>query len=97
MAEETKFASLQAESWKLLLEGTRRIMVVVKNGPNQPLDPTPILMTNNGLPWDTCTQIDDKKHSKNRCKIFYCKKAPWLVKYARKGKVDPRAWLNFDK
>lgn len=61
MAEETKFASLQAESWKLLLEGTRRIMVVVKNGPNQPLDPTPILMTNNGLPCDTCTQIDDKK------------------------------------
>lgn len=61
LAEETKFASLQGETWKLVMEGTRQVTFAVKNGPNEFLEPTPIIFTNNGYPWDTMTRIQEKE------------------------------------
>ena len=96
LVEEVSISSLSMESWKLMMEGTRPVMVAVKNSPNQRLDPTPMVITCNSLPWATCTRNIDVQAFKNRCSMFKCKKMEWLRQYANKGKVHPQAWLRVE-
>ena len=55
LVEEVMMSSLSVESWKLMMQGTRPVMVAVKNSANQRLDPTPMIITCNALPWASCT------------------------------------------
>ena len=55
LVEEVMMSSLSVESWKLMMEGTRPVMVAVKNSANQRLDPTPMIITCDALPWASCT------------------------------------------
>jgi len=62
LVEEVSISSLSVESWKLMMEGTRPVMVAVKNSPNQRLDPTPMIIT--------CNSAMGDMHEEHRCPSF---------------------------
>lgn len=90
--EEPMISPEVAEQFKLVMEGAATHVHVKMRG-DAILQPTPVLITTNSLPWRWCSS--EAGAFQARMKMYTCQESPFLKEI--KGQLNPLIWCDLFK